>query len=184
MACNEQKKQNDQTRIEHERHNEINDAQIDKITVEPELHETVGADLFGEFYNNRVSFFTKDHPGLDVEGANVERVVFYYLDEELFQTKYQLNTDITPKLIRSHGKFKIRGLNLRNDYFIKRLKSRILYGNEIVSLINYYQLRWEANGDEIIYQVRRDTVSTNYTYIERLRGYKEILKSIKTSESD
>ncbi len=131
--------------------------------MKPELHELIDADLFGEFYNDRVSFFTKDEPDLEVEGANVSSVVFYYIDDELFQTMYQLETDITSRLIRNNGKFKIRGLNSRNSYFIKRLKFRILYGSEIVSLINYYQLRWESDDNEIIYQVRWDTVEKFYT---------------------
>lgn len=152
--------------------------------VTSEEYERIEADLFGEFHNNRVSFFITESPNVEIYGVLPEKVVLYYIDEDLFQKRYELPSDITHDLISVNGKFKIRGLNSRNSYFIKRLQSRILYGSEIVSLINHYQLRWEKEGDEIIYQVRRDTIETSYTYIERVKGYKQILKKVQSEVSD
>lgn len=151
--------------------------------VTSEEYERLDADLFGDFYNNRVSFFISENPNVEIYGVLPQKAILYYIDEELFQKKYELPSDITHDLISVNGKFKIRGLNSRNDYFIRRLKSRILYGSEIVSLIDHYQLRWEKGDDEIIYQVRRDTLETSYTYIERVKGYKHLLKKVKTGIS-
>jgi len=121
---------------------------------------------------------------VEISGISPEKATLYYIDQELFQKKYELPLDITYDLVTVNGKFKIRGLNSSNDYFIKRLKSRILHGSEIVFLIDHYQLRWEKEDNEIIYQVRRDTIESSYTYIERVKGYKQILRRVETGASD
>ena len=155
----------------------------DSIHTSTVPEELLKADLFGEFFNDRVSFYTNENPNVEIEGVDVTSAIYYYIDDELFQTKYHLARDITSPLIKSNGKFKIRGLNNRNSYFIKRLRHRILYGSQIVSLINYYQLRWDLDDQEIIYQVRRDTVEQFYTYIERAKGYQQIFRQIESTES-
>ncbi len=151
--------------------------------VTSEEYEKLEADLFGEFHNSRVSTFISENLNVAIYGVLPKKVVLYYIDEELLQKKYKLPPDITHDLISVNEKLKIRGLNSRNDYFIKRLKPRILYGSEIVSLTNHYQLRRENEGDKIIYQVRRNTIKTSYTYIEQAKGCKQILKRVQSAVS-
>ncbi|MDA1122461.1 MAG: hypothetical protein O2887_18575 [Bacteroidetes bacterium] len=135
---------------------------LDEIVIIEE-YEKVGADVFGDFHNDSFRLFTKENPEVEIEGVNVNSLIFYYIDEDLLQKRYELTDDVTTKLIKANGKFKIRGLNLRNIELINEHKSGLLVDHEIIPEIDFYQLRWEKGEDEIIYQVRRDTIEIFYT---------------------
>ncbi|MEQ9422805.1 MAG: hypothetical protein RJQ09_00200 [Cyclobacteriaceae bacterium] len=154
-----------------------------KIIKKLEEHERVDADIFGDFHNDRLRLFTKHEPDLDFQGASVESVVFYYVDEDLFQKRYALDNDISTDLIKEHGKFKIRGLNARNVNLIKENRTNIFVDNQINPELDFYQIRWELPENEIIYQVRRDTIEHTYNYVERVRNYRYLMKEIERSAS-
>ena len=156
----------------------------DRVAVEPKAYEVLEANFFGDFHSDRVRFFTKENPDVRIKGVKARKAVLSYIDDDLVQKKYELTSDITANLIKQNRRFGIRGMNTRNNHFIRSLKSKVFSGNEIVSLINFYQLRWDLGDSEIIYQVRRDTVETFYTYIEQTKGYKEILKQVESAKSD
>lgn len=59
-----------------------------------EEYEKVGANVFGDFHSNRFRLFTKENPDVEIEGSDVNSLVFYYIDEDLLQKRYELTDDV------------------------------------------------------------------------------------------
>lgn len=105
-----------------------------------------------------------------------------YLDDELRQTKYILNTDIVANLLIKLGSFKIKGLDFRNRkiisdrHIVLKTEKGIIMNNKL----DNYELRWSFGDKEIKYRVTTAS-QDKFVYIEKVKNYEEEFKAIEKS---
>jgi hypothetical protein len=129
--------------------------------------------LFGKFFCDRASFFIIKNPQNEVFESKATSIVLYYLDNELCQSKYILESDITTQLINELGNFKITGLDFRNRELleVEKIVRKNSTGWTLNSKLDNYELRWIKGNKEIRYRVTIHTGGDRYVYRERAMNY-------------
>lgn len=142
--------------------------------IEEEVH------LYGKFYSDRMAFHIVDDPEMKIEGASVEQVILYLLDDSLQRKKYILDTNISSRLISKYGGFKFKPLHTET----KRLaiEEGVLGSSvgkrHINPSLKRYQLKWLVDDRLIIFQHSEDSLLIDNIYIEEMVEYRSIMKSI------
>ena len=134
--------------------------------------------LYGNFFEERASFYIIEQPELFLSDAEVLRLTLYFIDGVLCKKKFLLNKDISTSLIRSYGGFKFLPLNMQSKTASKKNKIIIKTenGHQLNGDINKYQLKWDKNDTAIKYRFKNDSVELIVTLEEELTAYRQLLK--------
>ena len=138
--------------------------------------------FFGAFFQQRANFFIIHEPNRTLYQKKVKAITLYYLDDELFKTKYTIEEDISSKLINSFGKFEFhphdslgRALG-RNKQLIQRKNGKTILNESLTN----YELRWSLADMEIIAKVNK--IDGLFEYVERRKDFEQAYKSVKLSD--
>lgn len=145
------------------------------------INITIEENLFGTFFGDRMEFFVVHDPENLIHGAKIKTVTFCYLDGELCQSKYVLESDISDKLIRAHGSFRIRGFDFRDRSVISGRRVMVNYGTgqELNRDLHNYELTWVLGDRHVKMRVNRRTADQPFEYTEQLADYHLLFKSIE-----
>jgi len=138
--------------------------------------------FFGTFFQRRANFFVIHEPNRTLYQKKVKNITLYYLDDELFKTKYTMEEDISNTLINSFGRFEFhphdslgRALGRHKQLIQKKNGKTILNEN----LINY-ELRWSLADMEIV--AKTNKTDGLFEYVERRKDFEQVYKSVKLSD--
>jgi hypothetical protein len=148
-------------------------------------------DFFGEFYDDRLKFFYRENPQLNIGNADVKLLMLYFLDERLVKIRYHLDKDIEDHLMDSLGigllnsKYTRRKRVFATDKSLKKLKDFNKSKNEP----SEYEIAWDrhiilstyAVNDYSNKRLSFDTISANYVYIDQLKSYEKRLMEIENN---
>jgi hypothetical protein len=142
--------------------------------------ENIDENLFGKFFCDRAEFYIIKNPQNKVYSSRPESITLYYLDGELRQTKYILNSDITTKLLRELGGFKIIGLDFKNRDIIssRQIITKTENGVSLNSQLDNYELKWTFGDKEIKYRVNADS-KDKFVYLEKVKNYEKEFSTIE-----
>ena len=145
------------------------------------INVTVEENLYGTFFGDRAEFFIVNDPKNLIHGAKIKKVTFCYLDGELCQSRYVLETDISDKLIRTHGNFKIKGFDFKDRRVIADQNVMIDYGKgmELNHDLHNFELTWTLGDRHIKMRVNRHAVDQPFEYTEQLADYNLLFRSIE-----
>ena len=134
--------------------------------------------LYGDFFEERASFYIIEQPELFLSDAEVLRLTLYFIDGVLCKKKFVLNKDISTSLIKSYGGFKFLPLNLQSKTVSKKDKIIVKTeaGHHLNEQINKYQLKWDKNDTAIKYRFKSDSLEVRITLEEELSAYRQLLK--------
>jgi hypothetical protein len=136
-------------------------------------------DLFGKFFNDRAEFYIVEKPANLLFDRPIDKIVFYFLDDELCQTRYFIHDDISTELINSYGKFTITGLDYETRNFFKNNPALVSdgFGFHLNKQIRKYELRWQLPDKEILFRVSQ--LKSEWIYTERKPKYKSIFNEVQ-----
>jgi hypothetical protein len=148
------------------------------LTLQTEKTSSTNSDalhhnLFGRFNCDRAEFYVIENPQNDIYLQRPSSIVLYYLDGELWQTKYALTGDIASRLYKELGKCRIVGLDDKNKKIINA-KEMLVRSNGRTSVnteLDNYELTWIFGEKEIRYRVEKAKDGSKFTYTEKLRTY-------------
>ena len=159
------------------------------LNLKPAENDSLSGDdldenLFGKFYGDRAAFYIIKNPGYKIFGENIKSITLFYLDGNLFKTKYIMENNITDRLINKYPRFSFRGFDERNrelmgveKIFYKEDKkwflNKHLTNYDIHWLIGNYEMRMRVN--------ERDSLET-YIYIVKNKIYERTFSEIERSE--
>lgn len=143
------------------------------------IHFTVEENLYGTFFGDRAEFFIVNEPESLIHGAKIKTVTFCYLDGELCKSKYVLASDISNKLIRTYGSFKIKGFDFKNRHVIQVEPVMMDYGKgqELNLNLHNFELTWILGDRHIKMRVNRYMADRPFEYTEQLADYNLLFKS-------
>ena len=141
----------------------------------------IRGNLFGKFFYDRAEFYVIENPQNKIYTSATESITLFYLDGELCQTKYELESNISSYLIKDLGNFSIKGLNLKNRKIIEDGQTIFKEGKGIVlnKEFDNYQLKWTFGDKEIIYRVNSGDDYTKFEYLEKKKNYEEAFNAIE-----
>lgn len=137
--------------------------------------------LFGRFFSDRVEFFIVDKPTNLIQDSRVKFLTMYYVDGQLGQVKYNLEQDVVDRLIGTYGSFRIDGRDSLNRARIKNSEVVTFTpeGMAFNSQLDNYQMKWDLEHAQIVYHVNlRDSLEP-YKYIERLKNFESVYRSVR-----
>jgi hypothetical protein len=142
--------------------------------------ENIDGNLFGKFFCDRAEFYIIKNPQNKIYSSHPESITLFYLDGELRQTKYILNSNIVANLLRELGSFKIKGLDFRNKEIISTRQIIVKTGKGIImnSKLDNYELKWTFGDKEIKYRVTTAS-QDKFVYVEKAKNYEEEFKAIE-----
>ena len=142
---------------------------------------TVEENLYGTFFGDRAEYFIVHEPKNLIHGAKIKTVTFCYLDGELCQSKYVLESDISGKLIRTHGNFRIRGFDFKDRHVIADQNVMTDYGQgmELNHNLHNFELTWILGDSHIKMRVNRRNADQSFEYTEQLADYNLLFRSIE-----
>ncbi len=139
--------------------------------------------LHGKFFNNRISFYTINDPGIKIQNIDVSSITLYFIDSALMRKKYLLAEDISSSLIQTFGNFKFTPLHtneraaLKDGKIITRENGRV-YMNE--RLANY-QLKWIQDANTVRYKSSYSFIDSTFTYelVQEVNYYEPYFRMIE-----
>jgi hypothetical protein len=145
--------------------------------------------FFGGFYEDRLKFYYRDNPELQIGDANVKLIMLYFLDDRLVKVRYHLDRNIERYLMDSLGignldtKYTRKTKTLATERSLKKLKEFNLSHN----VPDEYGISWDRYIISSSFQVNGylgkqfafDTISSKYIYIDQLKSYRKRLIEIE-----
>jgi len=141
----------------------------------------IRGNLFGKFFYDRAEFYVIDNPQNNIYTSSTKSITLFYLDGELCQTKYVLESNISSLLIKNFGNFSINGFNLKNRKIIEERQNIFREGESqlLNKDLDNYQLKWIFGNKEIIYRVNSASDDTKFEYVEKNKNYEQAFQAIE-----
>ena len=140
----------------------------------------IDENLFGKFFCDRAEFYIIKNPQNKIYSSQPESITLYYLDGELRQTKYILDSDITTKLLKQLGGFKIIGLDFKNREIIasRQIIVKTENGVSLNNKLDNYELKWAFGDKEIRYRVSPAS-KEKFMYLEKVKDFEKEFSTIE-----
>lgn len=139
--------------------------------------------LFGKFYHDRIEFHIVDRPDIKILNTPVKRMTLYFIDSVLCKKKYELEENISNKLMNSLGSFKFQPIGMKSLEAAK-MNGVIVYqpnGALLNPHLASYQMKWALEDRTVIFRHEEDSLAESNTYEEQLAEYKRLFNSAKSS---
>lgn len=142
--------------------------------------------LHGKFFNNRISFYTVNDPGMKIHGIEVKSMTLYFIDSALMRKKYLLSEDISSPLIKTFGNFKFTPLHnsekvaLQNKEVLERRNGKVVINKKLAN----YQLKWVHEVNTLSYRSQfnfSDSTST-YELVQEVNYYKPYFRIVESMD--
>lgn len=155
-------------RLKNERSDSVGDA-------------TLKGNLFGRFFCERAEFFVIDNPQNEIYSQIPGSIVLYYLDGELWQSKYEFREDISNRLYKELGRCRIVGLDEKNKKIIgsKEIRVSTEMGIRFNPELDNYEIKWRIGDREVKYRVEKVKDKNRFFYIEKLKDYEKQYNQIE-----
>ena len=135
-------------------------------------------DLFSKFFGDRAELVVVENPSNQIFGAFIDKIILYYIDGKLCQTKYILMQDITDTLVNKFQKASAMGLDEQNEKIIDDGKWLSFSNNQwhVSDKLTHYQLMWELPDKQITLRIDEEKQVEGIEYIETLPSYEKFYK--------
>ena len=132
-------------------------------------------DLFTTFFGDRAELVVVDNPNNQIFGASIEKIILFYIDGKLCQTKYILRNDIADTLVNKFEKVNAVGLDEDNKRIIESGNWLTYTNNQylVSDKLTHFQLMWELPDKQITLRVDNAKVVEGIEYIETLPSYEK-----------
>ena len=137
--------------------------------------------LFGKFFCDRAEFYVVNDPLSSIYSARIISVTLSYLDGELRKSKYILEKDIAPELIRElGGKFGIVALDETNKKILDTEGALDPSGTDAIinPKLDHFEIRWSFGDKEVRYRVSRRS-SVPFIYTHKVRNFEKELLALE-----
>lgn len=139
--------------------------------------------LHGKFFNDRISFYTVQDPGIKLYDSNVQSITLYFIDSALMRKKYMLEGDISSDLIQLFGNFKFTPLHeaekaaLRNKEVLNRSNGKVRINERLAN----YQLRWIQDVNTLSYVSNFNFADSTFSYelVQEVNYYRPYFRMVE-----
>lgn len=142
-----------------------------------------GAQNIGEFFDRRLIFYKIDYPAVQIGPANVEELVFYFVDSALVKLRYKVRNDVSDFLLDSLGVSKFKPLDEYSRYQVDSGSIVRKYGGyyELNKKLSNYELVWREGNTVSRFRVSNrttDSLRTCFFYHE-IDGYESKIREME-----
>ncbi|MFY0688500.1 MAG: hypothetical protein JXQ90_15095 [Cyclobacteriaceae bacterium] len=145
------------------------------IGVDSDQSDMDPLDHFGDFFNERVTFYVEDNPETFYAGQEVIHLITTTIDGKVAKRKYILKDNIINNLIDSYGNFRFRPLSPECRSLTDSLG--VLKGRALNPSLSNYRVTWQLDNRSITY-THEDRDTTSFIMTEEWHAYKQALRHV------